>query len=248
MIEHTDVLVRTPEWVRGPVRVVNGEIILQEDKAERYSLDDLDLSERMAFDLAMLPWHRQDPRTARAFARRYGLLWHGADALGSGQCRESLDDWWVASGKLFFVGAFYQNLVESSAAGSAAKLRNFFRMYGTAVRFSGVESDEDYLFWASVLLQNMLNEGLQGAQSGSVTWGVVAVAPGDFRLGQYSPDLLSNAYAAFAGLMANKVKVDTCPGCGCLFRPRSARQKWCTPGCGSTNRGRRRRERQAESP
>jgi hypothetical protein len=168
--------------------------------------------------------HRPDPRDAKAFAWRNGLLWHGADALGSGQCRESLDDWWVASGKLFFVGAFYQNLVDSLAAGSAAKLRNFFRTFGTAVRFPIVDSDEGYLFWASVMLQNMLNEGLRGAKGGSVTWGVVAIGTGDFRLGQYSPDLLGNAYATFASLVANKVEVNTALAVGvCSARIRYGR-------------------------
>jgi hypothetical protein len=43
------------EWVRGPARIIDGEVVLNEDRAERYLLIDPEENERMAFALASLP-------------------------------------------------------------------------------------------------------------------------------------------------------------------------------------------------
>jgi hypothetical protein len=58
-------------------------------------------------------------------------------------------------------------------------------------------------------------------------WGLVAVGPGEFRLTQYPPDLLSRAYSAFATLIANNVATRPCKVCGKLFRPKTQRSLAC---------------------
>ena len=77
------------EWVRGPARIADGEVILDEDRAERYTPHSID---QAIFELAAA----SDYQDLRAFVRRYGLLWHGPDSLGTGECRESVSNWQTA--------------------------------------------------------------------------------------------------------------------------------------------------------
>jgi hypothetical protein len=101
-------------WANGRARVENGEIVLAKDRAGPYEFRRPEDSEQMAFDLAALARHKGDEREAVRFASHYGLLWHGWDDLvRSGECRESLDDWWREASRLDFVGALYQNIWKS---------------------------------------------------------------------------------------------------------------------------------------
>lgn len=218
-------------WTRGPAKVEEGKVILDKDRAEDYEFLNPEESERMAFELAALPWHRQDEKEVLRFVRRYGLLSHGADDLKRGEDRESLEDWWREAMALGFVGAFYQNLKDATESGSAKKIQDFLRQYGYGFRFlrpEAVDFDQAYMTEASIMLANLINAGLHGRRTEQrCVWGLNALGPGRFRLTQHPPDLISRAYAAFATLIANEVKVRACRVCGKLFRPRSKRGVAC---------------------
>lgn len=76
-------------WVRGPAHIVDNscEIVLDEDRIERYVLYQ---NTGLLFELAGLG-DGDKVQKALAFVRRYGLLWHGEEHLGSGEFRESLE-------------------------------------------------------------------------------------------------------------------------------------------------------------
>jgi hypothetical protein len=112
-MEVAPIRVTSPEWARGPARIENGEIVLDEEKADVYSFESSEDSEGMAFELAALLRQRATERNAVGFANRYGLLWHGADDLGRGECREPLQEWWIEADRLNFVGALYQAIMDS---------------------------------------------------------------------------------------------------------------------------------------
>jgi hypothetical protein len=232
------------EWARGPARVVGGEVVLEEDRAEKYFLDTPEANERMAFALATLSFVGQKlaPEGVIAFVKRYGLLWHGTP--GSGQCREALDDWATAVLQLWFAGTLYLKLMNSVREGTATEVRDFMRKFG---RYFPQATEEEYTLHASVFLQTMINSGLWGTPDRMCVWGLVLEGPGKLTLGYFPPDLLSAAYASFAHLMTNRFEIKECPGCGRLFRPEHGGQKWCARGCGSTYRARRRRERLANN-
>lgn len=243
-------------WAKGRAWVENGEIVLDEDRATRYEFKSPEDSERMAFELAALPWHTRDEREAKGFVGRWGLLWHGAQDLGSGECREPLDDWWVEAGRLNFVGALYQTILNSKREGSAKPIQDLLRRWGGSgfpfLRPGSKTFDEDYITEASIVLANMINEGLfAGANEippsykgkRPCRWGLATVGPGEFRLTQIPPDLLSRAYSAFAALIANNAETQFCPVCGKQFRPTPRQGPCCSSTCTSTARSRRYREK-----
>ena len=89
----------------------------------------------MAFDLAAMAFHGsgRDPRQALAFVRRYGLLWHGVDGLGSGGCREPLADWWLEAEKLSTVLLTSVRLGEAIREDSTAPVRRHFAGLGIPI-------------------------------------------------------------------------------------------------------------------
>src|SRR5215213_2902466 len=99
-----------PEWVRGPARIIDSEIILDENRAERYVPDHLD---RAIFELAAC----SDYQDFRAFLRRYGLLWHGPNSLGTGECRESVAEWQEAVYEANLILLLYMKLGEAERTG-----------------------------------------------------------------------------------------------------------------------------------
>jgi hypothetical protein len=244
-MEIAPVTVLSPVWARGRARVENGQIILDEARAEEYGFENPEASERMAFDLAALSRHQGDEnlgdeKQVVSFVRRYGLLWHGADDLGSGECRESVQDWWVETGRLNFVGFFYQTLMESNRGGSAKPIQELIRRSGgigfPSLSPSSKDFDQAYIWAASLILRDMINDGLNAgpneippSRTGKQRcwWGLATVGPGEFRLAQYPPDLLSRAYAAFSVLIGNRVETRSCRVCGKLFRPKTRRSVAC---------------------
>jgi hypothetical protein len=253
-MEVAPIRVLSPEWARGPARIENGEIVLDEEHAEVYWFESPEDSERMAFDLAALSRQGATERTAVGFADRYGLLWHGADDLGGGECREPLREWWIEAGRLNLVGALYQAIMDSRRDGSEKPVQNLLRRSAAIgfpfLRAEGEDYVKNYIAGASVILQDMINDGLNAgpneippsrAGKRRCWWGLAAVGPGEFRLAQYPPDLLSRAYSAFAALIANNVPTRSCKVCGKLFRPKTRRSVACEEHV-STNRSRRWRE------
>jgi len=249
----------SPGWAKGRARVQNGELVLDEGRAVDYIFHSPEESERMAFDLAALSSHIGDETAAEkeavSFAGRWGLLWHGADDLGSGKCRESLQDWLIEAERLNEAGVLYQSILASKRDGSAEAIQNFLRRRGLGFPSLSPGSehfDQNYIYAASHMLQSMINEGLTAGPTEVAQartrrrrcwWGLSAVGPGEFQLTQYPPDLLSRAYSAFGVLIANTVETRSCRVCGKLFRPKPRQGDCCSESCSSTHRGRRRRER-----
>jgi len=253
-------MVWSPRWVRGSAQIENGEIVLDGDRATTYAFGSPADSERMAFDLASLSRHIGDERAALGFARRWGLLWHGADDLGSGTCRESLHEWWVEAGVLNQVGVFYQTIVDSKRDGSTKPIRDFLHRSGGSgfpyLSPDTVHFDRDYIRAASLMLQGMINEGLNGGpnvnpqertEKQRCWWGLEAIGPGEFRLAQFPPDLLSRAYSAFATLIGTNVETRFCPVCGKQFRARPRQGACCSTTCTNTARSRRYREQKQKA-
>ncbi len=245
-------------WAKGRARVENGEIVLDLDRAEEYEFNSPEDSERMAFDLAVLA--RGGEKEVVSFAGRYGLLWHGWDDLKrSGECRESLLDWWAESGRLYLVGLFHDALIKTKRDGSVKPVQDLLRRSGAPgfpfLSPSRKNFHHNYVTLASLILQDMINEGLNGGPneippSGTgkrrCWWGLKVVGPGEFRLAQYPPDLLSRAYSAFSVLIAGNVETRFCPVCGIQFRPKSRRSDAC-PDHVNTYRSQRWREKQQMS-
>lgn len=240
-MEIAPVRMLSPVWAKGPAEIKNGEIILDEGRAEEYGYSTPEQSEQMTFDLAVIGAGGPDEKEVSTFVRRYGLLFHGANDLGSGECRESLQDWWTEAGRLNFVGAFYQTIQDAKNENSARPVQDFLRRHGAkGFPFLDPHSEhfvEDYISAASIRLQGMINEGLnEGSNEAPPTrqkkrrswWGLAAVGPGEFRLTQYPPDLLTRAYSAFALLIATNTETEFCRVCGRQFRPAS---KNSPPAC-----------------
>ena len=253
-MEVAPIRVLSSEWARGPTRIENGEIVLDEERAEVYTFKSPEDSERMALDLAALSRQGATEKDAVGFAVRYGLLWHGADDVGGGGCREPLQEWWIEAGRLNLVGALYQAIMDSKRDGSQKPVQNMLRR-SAAIGFPSLRSEsedyvQDYIVGAGMILQDIVNDGLNAdpneippSRSGKrrCWWGLAAVGPGEFRLAQYAPDLLSRAYSAFASLIANNVATRSCKVCGKLFRPKSKRPVACEEHV-DTYRSRRWRE------
>lgn len=259
-MELAPIEVRGLRWARGSAQVENGEIVVDEDRATAYGFESPAESERMAFDLASLSRRMGDETVVLTFARRWGLLWHGADDLGSGKCRESLHEWWVEASLLNQVGVFYQTIVDSKREGSVKPIQDFLRRSGgigfPSLSPSSVQFDQDYIGIASVMLQGMINTGLNAGpnvipqeRTGKQRcwWGLEAIGPGDFRLAQFPPDLLSRAYSAFATLIGTNAETRFCPVCNKQFRPKPRQGACCSTTCTNTARSRRYRERKQKA-
>jgi hypothetical protein len=227
-------------WAKGRAQVMNGEIFLDKNRAKEYEFRSPEDSERMAFDLAALTRHAGDEREARRFAGSHGLFWHGWDDLKRiGECREPLEDWWREAARLYFVGALYQSLLESKRDGSATKVQNFLRQYGHGFPYLAPESkdfDQKYILEASIMLEVLINEGLNAGPNEDPAapkrrrrcrWALATIGPGEFRLTQETPDLLSRSYSAFATLIFGNVETRFCRVCGKQFRPKSRRGLAC---------------------
>jgi predicted RNA-binding Zn-ribbon protein involved in translation (DUF1610 family) len=235
-----------PHWARGPARVVGGEMVLDEDRAEPYFMfEPTDL----LFDLVDLGAgpNKRDPREAVSFVRRYGLFWHGAEDLGSGRCREPLDEWWSEAGTVAVTADLYMRLRDALRDGSAERLRDAPVDF-TNVFDSEAPDDEGLMGQASVFLAEAISMKLEGCHLGiasSIQLDVVTRDPSVFLLSQAPPNLVSAAYAQLAMAMVNRAVIQECPGCGRMFAPRSGKQKYCTPTCANTSRWRRWNERQS---
>src|SRR5215203_2551815 len=185
MVEVAITLVQHPEWVRGPAFIEGSEIVLDESRAERYLLHEREQVEMMGFDLAALAFPRpgRDPEQAVAFVRRYGLLWHGPNQLGSGRCRESLADWWHEAEKLSTLLITSVRLGEAIREGSATPVRR--HLESQLLHFA---TDEAYLMPATKIAAGSISQGMQDTR-----WEMSVIEPGELRLTQYPPDLVSAA-------------------------------------------------------
>jgi hypothetical protein len=254
-----------PRWARGPARIVGDEIVLDEDRAEMYHL-----GEAMYVEFALEDLDEHYPQSAVAFARKYGLLWHGAEYLGTGECRERISDWWNVAYELHFVLTLYRGIQESLRAGTAEPLENLGEGW-TAIDWSrltvgsktwrslseetldkepntGEEyTDERFLADVCQVLAAFINVGLENCETGFLA--LTRRDEGHSQLGKFAlqiapQNLVGAAYASYASVIAQRREIKECPGCGRMFFPESGRQKYCTKSCASTSRWHRWKERQ----
>jgi hypothetical protein len=227
-----------PEWVRGPAQIVDGEVVLDEDRAERYVPRNID---QAIFELAIA----RDYQDVRSFVRRYGLLWHGPDSLGTGECRESVSDWQTAAHEAATVVLLYMRLREAARTGSAGPVRSLDKTWGGVRETS---NDEDYLKQVSMVLAGLVNYHVR-------LYPTVLIPAyrfedqadvGQFVFGRQPPSLHAALYTDFATLIAQRAELKECPGCGRIFPPQSGKQKYCTKSCANTSRWHRWKDRQAE--
>jgi hypothetical protein len=238
-----------PQWVRGPAKIVQDEIVLDEGRARPYFLYE---PKELMFDFAELAadLNNLDARRAVAFARRYGLLWHGADDLGSDRCREPLRDWWIQSHMFALTADLYVRLKEAVRTGSAEELRTSPLDFMEAAAGGDPEDDEFCKEAASLYLAEAISRNLKGTQLGvssSLSLDVQQRHPLGFLLVQNPPDLVRAAYVQLAMAIAKMAPMQECPGCGRMFIPESGKQKYCTKSCASTSRWRRWKERRSVS-
>ncbi len=236
-----------PLWARGPARIEGDEIVLDEDRAQEYYLfEPTDLMFDLA-DLAADPAN-PDTRDAVTFVRRYGLLWHGKEDLGSGKCREPLTDWWKESYALAVTADLYVRLKDSVRLGSTEPLRTSPVDYSAFEDSRITEEDDALMEFSSLLLAEMISMRLEGCNLGissSLGLDVQPKEPLTFLLTQNPPNLVTAAYAQLAMAMVNRAHMQECPGCGKMFIPKSGKQKYCTKSCASTSRWRRWQTRQS---
>ena len=191
------------------------------------------------FDLASIPdgdWLQN----VRAFARRYGLLWHGIPDLGSGNCRESLDDWFYEAGLLRFAMGLYRSLRESVRVGSVAPLRKLEFEASWTQELVAQMTEEDFLRASHLTVAELINHGLElcvPAIGPNVE--LESVTPGEFSFSFMPSNLLGAAYAELAMLVGTNTEIKKCPGCEAFFSPESGKQKYCSKSCASTSRWRR---------
>jgi hypothetical protein len=240
-----------PRWVRGPARIVGEEVVLDENRAEIYGIHER-AEERIFLELAELAWGRNqfDPRAISSFVRRNGLLWHGADEVGSGECRESLDDWRYEALRMTLVLELLTDLRKSLRQGNADPLRRTLETYAEIVEGMPLYvGDHDLMDDVSVNLAELITEKLENCRTGLISSVGLALDvrdPGIFLHLDRPPDLLSAAYVHLAQFIADRAPMEECLGCGRVFIPRSGKQKYCRPSCASTTRWHRWKQRQAE--
>jgi hypothetical protein len=193
-------------------------------------------------------WDSRDTRDVLSFVGRNGLLWHGAEDLGTGRCREPLDEWRQESRILAVLMNLYADLKDSIETGSALPLRRTLVDFTELFQAAPTEPDDHALMeQASVYLAEAVTTKLEGCQMGLTSSALLDVrprGPGIFLLSQRPPNLMAAAYVQFAQAIANRAPVEECLGCGKMFIPESGKQKYCTKSCASTSRWRRWKERQ----
>jgi hypothetical protein len=226
-----------PQWLRGPARIVGGEVVLDEERAERYTPYHMD---RAIFELAALV---QSKDNIGAFVRRYGLLRREPELLGTGKCRESVSEWHDAIQGAWAAVHLYRKLREAAKTGSADPVRALGIDWTKAPETS---TDKEYLASRSILLVRLINDQLRHCPTAlaPVYSSEQGIELGGFVFTSRPPDLLTAAYADFATLVSTRAELKECPGCGVLFHPKSGKQKYHDPSCAGSARWRRWKEKQ----
>jgi hypothetical protein len=240
-----------PQWARGPARIVGDEVVLDEARAETYGIHER-AEDQIFFELADLAWSRnnRDPRAISKFVRRNGLLWHGAKELGSGECRESLENWRHEARGMLLTLELLTDLRKSIRQDSADPLRRTLQEHADIFEEVPMDAgDQDLMDDVSLFLAELITRKLENCRMGltsSVDFATEPRGPGIFLLLNRPPDLLSAAYVHLAQFMANRTPMEECAGCGRVFIPRSGKQKYCQPSCTGMARWYRWKEKHVE--
>src|SRR5215204_479639 len=155
-----------PHWARGPAHIDGNEIVLDESRAEKYFLFE---PKDIMFDFADLTYPdptNPDPQRAIAFARRYGLLWHGAEDLDGDQCREPLHRWWEESYDLAVSLDLYVRLTEAVESNSADPLRAATSNFMDFVEGGSLDDDDYWMESASLVLAEVVSIKLRDCKLG----------------------------------------------------------------------------------
>ena len=226
-----------PQWLRGPASIVGGEVVLDEERAERYTPYNMD---RAIFELAALV---QQEDNIGAFVRRYGLLRRGPKLLGTGKCREPVSEWHNAIRSAWVAVHLYRKLREAAKTGSADPVRALGLNWLQAPETS---TDKEYLAWRSILLGELINAQLRHCPTALVPAysSEQGIELGAFVFTSRPSDLLTAAYADLATLVSTRAELKECPGCGVVFHPKSGKQKYHDPTCAGSARWRRWKEKQ----
>ena len=219
---------------------------------EKYLIDESEHRPDLLMDLTAL--RECEPQDVVRFVRRHGLLWHGLDDLGSGECRRSLTDWQAEVAHLWTTVGFYLTLNTAWEAGTAKSARDYLRNLRALNIFREVipDNDRECLEWVSVLLAERITRGMEGCNWTLVSAcslsreGVKEGGPTDLLLGEDPSNLVAAAYAQLATLIANKVSFTKCEGCGKLFTPKHGSRKYCGKRCSDRVRKARQRSKEAK--
>lgn len=239
-----------PQWMKGPARIEDDEIVLETEAAETYVLSESEHRERLLMDLAAL--RDCETRDVVRFVGRHGLLWHGPKDIG-GECRESLIEWRGAVRHLWVTVGLYLTLDLAEEVGEARPVRKYLQdLRGLGFFHARIsDNDRECKETASVVLAERITGGMEGC-----SWTLVAACtlsregikeggPMDFLFGEDPPSLVSAAYAQFASLIVNRVPFSECEGCGVLFIPEHGSQRYCSKRC--SNRARKAKQRAREA-
>lgn len=191
-------------------------------------------------------WDKIDAQKVVPFVRRYGLLWHGAEDLGTGRCRESLAKWQEEVAELALCINLFVILQESVEEGSAEPLRDAGIDPARIFKVKP-SNDREFMGQMSVFLAEVMCDKLEDCTLGvtsSIALDVRPRGPSTFLLLQKPPNLTAAAYAQRALYIVNRAPIKECPGCGRMFIPESGKQKYHSPSCASTSRWRRWKEKQ----
>ena len=229
-----------PEWVRGPARIEDGAVVLEEGRAQGYALRDVD---QVILELAAL----RSPEDVVSFVGRHGLLVRGPTSYRAGKGREPLDDWTHAVRHAYLTTGLYRALREAARTGSATPVRSFFE--GRAWEGDQLpRDDEECLAFIGKKLAEILSVHVSRCSNALIPAFALEgeAGPGEFVFLHRPPDLLAAAHTSFASLVGRRVVLLLCAGCPRLFYPESGKQKYHNKACASTDRGRRLRERRAK--
>jgi len=239
-----------PEWVRGRAHVIGEEIVLKAEDAEIYRAFDPEHSEHLLFDLMAL--ENGDRRSAEAFAREHGLLWHGPSNLDTAPMREPLWKWRLAAYEVKKSAALYLVLKSAVENDSAKPVQQYLRDWRDRGEFNHriPDDQEECLRFASRKLAERITRDLKGTSRvlvsacGGLAEGVEIYSVLDFRFGDRPTNLVAAANAQLAWRLTTHKLFRYCDECGEMFPP-SRPNNFYHKACGDRKRQRESRARRA---
>jgi hypothetical protein len=240
-----------PEWVKGTARIDGNELVLDANGTEEYSIDEAEHREALLQDLAALS--RPNPQRAIDFVGRHGLLWHGPEAVGNGECRESLGDWQsvarILRSSLHLLTLLQRVKMPAHRQSVSLQLR---RLADRGILPTPIpEDDQGRAEFASRYLARRVNEGLANCSQTLIPAHTLvseptqAGDPSEFRFGLYLPNLEAVAFAQLASHIVDKTPVARCDRCGGFFTPTHGNQRYCEPRCSARARKAKQRAKTA---
>jgi len=218
------------EWLRGPVSLKDGFIVMDPVKAERYRpLRNPTIGIRLA--------RVRTQADALAFAREFGLLFSGDVTLPAEYLKTLPAEARIEKDKA-------QDFIDAGAKLRRITETVFFVRERVA---KGVESEE--LIDLEAVIEEVLAE---------LSWGLDRATPriydraamgepgarlGQIRVGLVPGTLKAVCYLQTAYFLMDATSLRECERCKVIFEPHDGRQRFCTPLCGTLARIERKRLR-----